>query len=152
MQVFVPYPSPLDTAKCLDRQRLHKQIIECCQIIAAIEGRSSSWKKHPVTKMYTGHIDWLSRYRHCLEQYSTGNVTAAKWWSSEADAVRPDWLTEELCDQHKRRLFTKAPELYPQFEKYGKTEENWYVVDGKLTTYVNGKKNDSRNPRKAKKA
>ncbi len=152
MQVFVPYPSPFETAKCLDRLRLQKQIIEVCQIIAAIEGRSQSWKSHPVTKMYTAHTGWLSKYRHCLEQYSIGQMTAAKWWSSEADSVRPAWMTGEFCDQHKRRLYTKAPELYPQFAEYGKSEENWYVVDGKLEKYPKAKKNDSGNTRKTKKA
>lgn len=34
----------------------------------------------------------------------------------------------------------EAPELYPQFAKYGKSEENWYFVDGQIVKYVNGKR------------
>jgi len=140
MQVFVPYPSPIDVAKCLDNKRLWKQHLECQQILAALSGRSTSYVNHPATKMYTDHVAWLTRYDHCLEQYHSGNVTAANWWSSEADAVRPDFLTEEFCDQHKRRLYTKSPEDYPQFAKFGKSDENWYVPEGEVVKYNKGKK------------
>lgn len=49
------------------------------------------------------------------------------------------FLTEEFQVQHRRRLYTKSLELYPQFAKYGTSEENWYYVDGKLVRYIKGK-------------
>lgn len=52
----------------------------------------------------------------------------------------PSFLTQEFCDQHKRRLYTKAQELYPQFAKYGKSDVNYYFVDGELLKYKNGKR------------
>ena len=61
-------------------------------------------------------------------------------YSDKADAIRPPFLTDEFCDQHKRRLFTKAPDFYPQFEEYGTSEENWYWVECELLKYVNGKR------------
>ena len=139
MQVFVPYPSPIDVAKCLDKRRLRKQIIECEQILDAIEGRTKAWANHPVTKMYADHWMWLSCYTLCLRNYEIGDEDAAHAENASAFPFRPPFLTDDFCDQHKRRLFTKAPSLYPQFASYGTSYENWYVVDGKLLKYVNGK-------------
>lgn len=139
MQVFVPYPSPIDVAKCLDKRRLRKQIIECDQILKAIYGQSEAWKNHPVVKMYSRHREWLESYTLCLKYYEFGDEDAAQDENARAFMFRPKFLTKDFCDQHKRRLFTKAPELYPQFAEYGTSEENWYFVDGRLRRYVNGK-------------
>lgn len=141
MQVFVPYPSPIDVAKCLDKSRLRKQIIECDQILAAINGESEAWKNHPVVKMYLHNSTWLKFYRDCLYYFKEGDFDWAQGVSDYADELyRPSFLTDDFCDQHKRRLFTKAPELYPQFAEYGTSEENWYFVDGEIVKYVNGKR------------
>ena len=140
MQVFVPYPSPIDVAKCLDPKRLKKQVIECDQILKAITGESKAWKNHPVVKMYSEHSSWLWYYRETLDAHLKKCFTLAKQYSHQCDAyLPPPFLTESFCDQHKRRLYTKAPELYPQFAEYGKSDENWYFVDGRLRRYVNGK-------------
>lgn len=140
MQVFVPYPSPIDVAKCLDPKRIRKQVIECDQILKTICGQSVAWKNHPVVKMYFDYAAWLWYYHETLDAYTQECLTLAKQYSYQCDAYfRPPFLTDSFCDQHKRRLYTKAPELYPQFAKYGKSEENWYFVDGRLRRYVNGK-------------
>ena len=140
MQVFIPYPSPIDVAKCLDRKRLLKQETECSQILKANNGISGAWKNHPVTKMYEPYEHWLLRYRACIIRYIDGNIDLAELWSNRADEIRPPFLTSDFCDQHKRRLYTKSPTLYPQFASYGKSEENWYFVDGEIVKYIDGKK------------
>ena len=140
MQVFVPYPSPIDVAKCLDKRRLRKQIIECDQILKAISGKSQAWKNHPVVKMYRGYDRWLCAYSDCIYAYNDGQEELASRLSDTADGCRPPFLTDAFCDQHKRRLFTKAPELYPQFWPYGESDENWYFVDGEIVKYINGKR------------
>lgn len=146
MQVFCPYPSPLDCAKAMwgDSRRYNKQIIECRQIIAAIEG-AKAWCNHPVCLMYKEHKEWLYNYMMCFafyREYKKGNDFAFKYccyYSEKADAATPPFLTEEFCDQHKRRLYTKAEELYPQFAGYGTSDINFYVVNGELLKYKNGK-------------
>lgn len=143
MQVFVPYPSPIDVAKAMsnDKLRLRKQILEADQIIAAINGKSQAWKNHPVVKMYFDYAAWLWYYHETLDAYTQECFTLAKQYSYQCDAYfRPPFLTSDLCDQHKRRLYTKTPELYPQFAEYGKSEENWYFVDGEIVKYINGKR------------
>lgn len=140
MQVFVPYPSPIDVAKCLDRKRIRKQIIECNQILIALEGETIAWINHPVTKTYERYYAWLHFYCLCLEYYLSGNSDMAEYWNRCAEVCTPPFLTDSFCDQHKRRLYTKAPDLYPQFASFGKSDENWYFIDGEIVKYVNGKK------------
>jgi len=140
MQVFVPYPSPIDVAKCLDSKRLRKQIIECAQIMLALEGESSAWINHPATKTYEHYYSWLHDYCLCLEYYLANDFDMAEYWNDCANSCTPPFLFSEFCDQHKRRLYTKAPELYHQFASYGKSDENWYFVDGEIVKYINGKR------------
>lgn len=127
-------------AKCLDPKRLRKQIIECDQILKAISGESQAWKNHPVVKMYKEHWMWLDLYRRCLSAYSRGQTDEAMVHNADASDYEPPFLTSDFCDQHKRRLYTKAPELYPQFWPYGESDENWYFVDGEIVKYINGKR------------
>lgn len=153
MQVFVPFSSPIDCAEALynDRRRFNKQIVECRQILGAINKTGKGWFNHPVVKMYKDHKEWLELYTRTLEEYkkwrvesdlkkSRSNFVICCKLSDEADNIRPAFLTDEFCNQHKRRLYAKSSELYPQFAKYGKSEENWYVVNGELVKYVNGKR------------
>lgn len=143
MQVFCPLAEPYFTAEAmsLDRRRMNKQVIEAGQILNTINGYSNGWKNHPVILMYKNHADWLYNYMLCLSCYMKGDFIKAKYYSQQADKVRPDFLNnKELLDGHKRRLYTKNPELYPLFEGYGKSEINFYFVDGKLLKYKDGKR------------
>lgn len=88
--------------------------------------------------MYARHAAWLELYRLCLKDYMSGNTQEAEAYSRQADAIRPPFLTDSLCEQHSKRLFTKAPELYPSFQAYGTSRENWYIVDGRLLRYIDG--------------
>lgn len=139
MQVFLPSPDCLQTAVQLDKRRLNKQIIEAGQILRAIDGEGRGWHNHPATRMYRMHKQWLMFYRDCLAAYQAGNIEDATVLSKQADAIRPPFVTDEFCRQHARRLYTKSPELYPQFAALGTSQGNWYVVDGKTLRYINGK-------------
>lgn len=139
MQVFIPYPEPIRVAECLDKKRLHKQILECKQIIAAIEGANTKWANHPVVNMYRPHKKWLSGYLNTLELYWKGFPESAAIASKETDVFRPIWMKTKLCDTHKRRLFQKDKDHYAEFAKYGFSTFNYYVVDNKVLIYRNGK-------------
>lgn len=146
MNVFVPYSLPLDCAKALyGDKRFQKQILEIDQIINAIEG-SIPWSKHPCVLMYKDHKDWLRLYQQCFiayREYMRGNESAFRlccFYDVEASKLTPSFLTPEFCLQHCRRLFTKNPEHYPQFAEYGKSEVNFYFVNGELLKYKNGKR------------
>lgn len=51
----------------------------------------------------------------------------------------PDFITQSLCDQHKRRLYTKDPIFYSSFSNLGTSEDNWYIVNGEKLVYRDGK-------------
>lgn len=153
MQVFIPYSSPLSCAEVLDARRLNKQIIECGQILKAISGESSAWANHPCVLMYKKHKKWLDYYKKSLECYKSykdligidadeaeHDLALAEEWSDKAEKITPPFMTHTLCIQHRRRLYTKSPQMYPDFEIYGTSDQNWYYVNGEWLSYVNGKR------------
>ena len=139
MQVFIPYPEPIKVARCLDKRRLNKQIIECHQIISAASGKTTAWASHPVVKMYKNNMEWLQLYTDVLEYYRDGREDIAVHLSNQADRGRPFWMTEALCNSHKRRLVSKDAQFYKKFWVYGVSEINYYVVDGQVLGYTRGK-------------
>ena len=138
MNVFV-IGSPLETAKCLDLRRLNKQIIECKQIIKAINGETKAWANHPATLQYKNHMDWLRCYTNCLEEYRSGFIENASVEDQNARKYTPDWHTEEYITQMKRRLYTKNNNYYCQWKDFGESDTNMYYVDGVWKYYKNGK-------------
>lgn len=138
MQVFI-VGSPLDTAKALDYRRLNKQIIECKQILDALNG-AKAWSNHPCTLQYREHIIWLYDYMRCLKSYMSGDIFSAEMFSGACDCIRPSFHTQEYFDQMKKRLYSKDPIFYAQWMNLGTTEVNWYFVDGEWRYYKNGKR------------
>lgn len=75
------------------------------------------------------------------ESEAIWNYNQALIWSERADEVAPKFLdNKELLDSHKRRLYSKSPNLYPQFASYGISEENWYYVNNEIIKYKDGKR------------
>ena len=138
MQIFLPYKDIFETAKCLDKRRLNKQIIECQQILDAID-RAKAWRNHPIVKMYKEYYYFILKYKEVLQMYKEKSFDVAKMISLEANGQLPHFITDDYCDQMKRRLYAKDPIHYKQFEKYGTSDVNWYFVDGKWLYYRNSK-------------
>lgn len=138
MQVFI-IGSPLETAKALDKRRLNKQIIECRQILDALNG-AKAWSNHPCVLQYKEHKEWLIAYMHCLEAFYNKDIHKARIWNLYALDNTPDFHTSAYFDNMKRRLYTKNHEHYKQWESLGESYENWYFVDGEWRKYVNGKR------------
>ena len=137
MQVFI-VGSPLETAMALDPKRLRKQIIECRQILDALNGKTA-WSNHPCVLQYRGYEKWLKCYLRVLECHTRGNTMLAAFFDVETERFRPNWHTQAYYDQMKRRLYSKNPEHYKQWADLGKSDCNWYFVDGEWRKYVNGK-------------
>lgn len=139
MQVFI-VGSPLEMAKALDPKRLNRQIQETKVILAALNG-AKAWSNHPCVLQYKGHEKWLEHYQDCLQFYQRGYQKLAEIESHYAeDCYKPSWHCNEYFTQMKRRLYTKDPEHYKQWADLGKSDENWYFVDGVWRKYVNGKR------------
>ena len=138
MQVFI-VGSPLETAMALDKRRRKKQWIEIEQILGALRG-NKAWSNHPAVLQYRGYEMWLIYYRMVIEFLNMDMEVHADMASGMANKYRPDWHTQEYYDQMKRRLYAKDPEHYKQWEHLGKSDCNWYFVDGEWRKYVNGKR------------
>lgn len=138
MNVFV-VGSPFETAQCLDKRRLNKQIIECKQILKAINGESKAWANHPATLQYVNHVEWLKLYMHCLNAYHKNMLDAAKHLSNYADTMKPHFHTEEYLTQMKRRLYTKDNSHYSQWKDLAESDVNMYYVNNEWRYYRNGK-------------
>lgn len=138
MQVFI-VGNPLYTAMALDKRRLNKQIIECRQILDALNG-AKAWSNHPCVLQYRESILWLRNYMKCLDCYQRRDIFSAELFSSACNAIRPPFHTQEYFDQMKRRLYTKDPVHYAQWAHLGESEDNWYFVDGEWRIYRNGKR------------
>ena len=137
MQVFI-IGTVYETAKALDPKRLWKQILECDQIIAAIEG-NAAWSNHPVVLMYRNHVDYLKLYRITLGLLRSGMFEEAMKNSEAAELLKPEFIGSYLTDQMKRRLYTKDKNYYSQWSDLGESDINYYFVDGKWLHYKNGK-------------
>ena len=138
MQVFI-VGSPLETAKVLDRRRLNKQIVECQQILDALNG-AKAWSNHLCTLQYRGHELWLYDYMRCLDCYRKGDIFSAEMFSGACDCIKPSFHTEEFFTQMKCRLYSKDPIFYAQWMNLGMSECNWYFVDNEWRYYKNGKR------------
>lgn len=141
MQVFI-IGTPFETAESLDKKRLNKQIIECKQILKAIDGESKAWKNHPCTKQYEKHKIWLCYYLMSLGYYKEGNKEASIRYSNYANFYRPNFHTKDYFNQMKRRLYTKDKSFYNQWNFLGESNINWYYDnnENKFIYYENGKK------------
>lgn len=143
MQVFI-VGTPLETAQALDKKRLHKQIVECRQILDALNG-AKAWSNHPCVLQYEGYERWLEKYLNCLVAFVAGDMLTAKIESQYAtDWFKPHWHTRTYYEQMKRRLYTKSPNHYSQWWTLGTSTENFYYVDGEWRIYENGKLKEKR--------
>lgn len=136
MQVFI-IGSPLETAKALSPKHLNNQINEAKIILNALNG-AKAWSNHPVVLQYRGYEEWLKLYTFVLEEYRNGNYSVAE--TIDSVIVPPPFHDEEFFNQMKRRLYTKNPQHYSQWYNLGKSEENFYFVDGVMRKYINGKR------------
>ena len=140
MQVFLT-GTVLETAKALDKQRLNKQIIECQQILDAINGTGKGWFNHPVVHMYKNHAKWLQIYKWILEEWREEKSDLLMLFHLDDYCTEhmPGFINEAYLTNMKRRLYTKNNNHYKQWEELGTSDVNWYYVDGKWKKYKDGK-------------
>lgn len=118
MQTFLPLPSFLDSAKCLDRQRLGKQRVEGYQILRTLLSISDGWRNHPATKMWRGHEYMLRLYTQtCIDEWVRRGYTNNIVLPVVTDAgTIPPWLgNKQFHASHRSNLLRKDPVHYSQF-------------------------------------
>ena len=118
MQTFLPYPSFIESAKCLDYRRLGKQRVECKQILTALSG-GTAWKNHPAVLMWKDHIAALQVYANVIikEWIDRGYKNNMPYYSPDIFKIEcPPWFgIPEFHASHRSNLLRKDPEYYGQF-------------------------------------
>lgn len=126
MQTFLPLPTFLESASCLDRQRLGKQRVECKQLLLALgvpvgenTPKKSSWASHPAARMWRGHEGSLALYGWvvCREWKDRGYRDSLEPQFAAVMKNRsldpPPWLgREDFHASHRSNLLRKLPEWY----------------------------------------
>lgn len=123
-----------------DTRRYNKQLLEIKQILDALNGKKA-WSRHPAVLQYRGCEKWLEHYQRVLIYYNSLGVEH-KFYNEMAIKFSPEWHCEEYYNQVKRRLYTKNPEHYKQWEHLGRSDENWYwsKEENRFIKYINGKR------------
>jgi len=117
MQTFLPYPSFVDCAACLDNKRLGKQRVEAKQIHNVLTGQSKGWGGHPAVLMWQGYEQALLFYydRIVHEWIRRGFVNNMPLYGVEFEKA-PPWLGfAPLHASHRSNLLRKDPIHYMIF-------------------------------------
>lgn len=119
MQTFLPLPDFEQSARCLDRQRLGKQRLECKQILMALTVPGSGWARHPAVGMWDGYVTHLLQYMQVVIDEWTRrgyqNNMIVPHMLDHADPA-PAWLGDEgFHRSHRSNLLRKDPVHYGQF-------------------------------------
>lgn len=121
MQTFLPYSDFELSARCLDRQRLGKQRVECAQIIRALVNPSAGWRNHPAVMQWFGFEVALLHYmRAAIDEWirrGYANSIEVPWHVAGRRPRRdPPWLGDERFHaSHRSNLLRKDPAHYSQF-------------------------------------
>lgn len=118
MQTFLPYPSFIQSAACLDYRRLGKQRVEARQILHTLK-HGGSWSNHPAVKMWAGFEVALMVYSNtCIREWiERGYKNTMPIINTIACSVKfPPWLGDaDFHASHRSNLLRKAPDYYGQF-------------------------------------
>lgn len=132
MQTFLPYADFKRCAECLDDKRLYKQIVECKQIIKAIENRKAGIKagrvNHPVVIMWQDYPVALEVYQKNMILVWIKRRFGYDCAFSPINYLIPRWLgNEELHKSHRLNLLYKNPEHYSKYfaEEVPKEKPNY---------------------------
>ena len=94
MELLYPYKQSIECAQCFTPSDLKAQVRAC---------------REALEKNYD---EWLDRHRICLEEFASGQWERAIWWSGHAYSVLPDYITDQLCEEHRAILHKKSPKKY----------------------------------------
>lgn len=104
MNVFLPYRSFEQSARCLDFKRLNKQIVEAYQILNSIsKGPGAKWRNHPATRMFEQHVSALIDYGFICcsvaEERTQKRCKLYKWFQDNlytfGKVEYPQWLEDD---------------------------------------------------------
>lgn len=99
MQTFLPFPSLVDSAACLDRSRLGKQRVENMQLMSALLVPGAGWSNHPAARMWAGHEGVLLAYqRRICEEWTSRGYRDTCWVKTLAIFGPPENVSRHVWD------------------------------------------------------
>ena len=119
MQTFLPYPSYIESMRCLDKARLGNQVYR--EGITLLRGK---WANHPASKMWRGHEYDLGKYLlaglRALSERGRDYPHHVEEINMHMDRFRdtgpPLWLGDPAFHaSHRSNLLRKNPDWYGQF-------------------------------------
>lgn len=123
MNTYLPYRSFIQSAECLDRRRLHKQVIEAHQMIRILKGKLKVWENHPAVIMWEGYIPALKIYFNAM--YSEATKRGIKYsdkyykfhFKERITFKMPSWLGRRKFHMRMRsNLLRKDPVYYGKYD------------------------------------
>lgn len=123
MQTFLPYPDFRESARCLDKRRLWKQVIESRQLLNALAGVSGGWANHPALRMWRGHAPLLFVYHtEMLHESISRGIRVRKYLlnavvlGTQYEWLAPRWLGDPAFHaSHRSNLLRKDAGWYGRF-------------------------------------
>ena len=141
VNTFIPFKDFKKCAEVLDDKRLYKQIVECKQILNAIDANNKNekygYQNHPIVKMWQLYPNALRYYQWCMfkewakrrwkfdiYEYDYSECNGNEEYGYDIEELSlfyfelPKWLNnEELLISHRLNLLYKFPEHYSQYFK-----------------------------------
>lgn len=121
MQTWLPLPCVYQSAQCLDKRRLNKQVVENSQIINAISRivtetalsqGSIGWSRHPAVLMWLDNVTALAHYQNaCIAEAKVRGIRYKNIKEFEAlSAVydMPEWWGGRIHETHRMALLFKS--------------------------------------------
>ena len=127
MNTFIPNADLKKSVECLDTRRLFKQIVECKQLLLAInakkKGEKYGWQNHACTKMWYQYPQSLRYYQLlCLNEWCKRRFEAfideamLEFYEYEFKRENPIFIGNEAVHRsHRLNLLWKDYEHYSQY-------------------------------------
>jgi hypothetical protein len=146
MQVFVPTDDLTSNGKYIDKKRLNKQLLECCQILNVIldipnaKGEiRKGWRNHPAVLAWRYNPSGLLAYTLALISYADERGIRTENYLTKLKSMpcQPDpqdlpawWGVDEIHSSHRSRLLQKGFEELMKYGNLDKTTIGWYKQFG----------------------
>ena len=128
----MPYSDYDKSARCLDKRRCLKQIIEAKQIINILNGESSGWKNHPAVRMWEGYkLSLIDYYNACWkagkEKWKFNYVKLQPIFRKLILVEPPRWLEyPRFHSEMRANLLRKNTEYYSQYDWMEQPKEGYF--------------------------
>lgn len=124
MQTFLPGNGYFTSADALDASRRNKQLLECVQMLKALETGQGMGAHHPATLAWRFHKSGLADYASFIadacppDKYTEARSYVTSLIGETTDIDYPPWYVDALVSSHKGHLYRKDSKYYELFAQF----------------------------------